>query len=136
MIVVAIIGVLAAIALPAYHSYTIRAKLLETIQFSGVAKTYLWEEYFTLGQMPDTSSHAADMVKNMMATSKYISNTSYTKIDKNHAVLEVSFQNLGLDTDNSTLLFRYETDGEQITLDCRDGTLPNTYRPASCRNNN
>jgi type IV pilus assembly protein PilA len=43
MIVVAIIGILAAVALPAYQDYTVRAKMSEVIGFAGSAKTAVSE---------------------------------------------------------------------------------------------
>jgi type IV pilus assembly protein PilA len=52
MIVVAIIGILAAIAIPAYQDYTIRSKVTEMINSAGVCKTSVAEYYQSLGQMP------------------------------------------------------------------------------------
>lgn len=45
MIVVAIIGILAAVALPAYQDYVIRAKLTEALVAASAAKTFLSEGY-------------------------------------------------------------------------------------------
>jgi type IV pilus assembly protein PilA len=52
MIVVAIIGILAAIAIPAYQDYTIRSKVTEMINSAGVCKTSVAEYYQSLGKMP------------------------------------------------------------------------------------
>ena len=52
MIVVAIIGILAAIAIPAYQDYTIRAKVTELVNAAGVCKTSIAEYYQTKGAMP------------------------------------------------------------------------------------
>ena len=54
MIVVAIIGILAAVALPAYQDYTVRAKVTEGLSLAGSAKTAIAENAangtaFTLG---------------------------------------------------------------------------------------
>lgn len=47
MIVVAIIGILAAVALPAYKNYTIQAKLTEAVSIAGACKTRV-QEYFVV----------------------------------------------------------------------------------------
>ena len=52
MIVVAIIGILAAIAIPAYQDYTIRSKVTELVNSAGVCKTGVAEYYQSKGVMP------------------------------------------------------------------------------------
>ena len=52
MIVVAIIGILAAIAIPAYQDYTVRSKVTELINSAGVCKTSVAEYYQTKGVLP------------------------------------------------------------------------------------
>jgi type IV pilus assembly protein PilA len=52
MIVVAIIGILAAIAIPAYQDYTVRSKVTELINAAGVCKTSVAEYYQTKGLLP------------------------------------------------------------------------------------
>lgn len=134
MIVIAIIGILASIAFPAYQTYTIRAKVIETTRFSGAAKTLIWEEYFTHAAMPGTNSNTATAVENMMQTSKYIAQADYKKIDGNNSRVEVVFQKMGLDADNKTMIFLFETDAKKITLDCTGGSIPDMYRSPNCRN--
>ena len=58
MIVVAIIGILAAIAIPAYQDYTIRSKVTEMINSAGVCKTSVAEYYQSLGVMPPNETSA------------------------------------------------------------------------------
>src|ERR1700722_10119564 len=45
MIVVAIIGILAAIAIPAYQDYTVRSKVTEGLNLAGAAKTTVAEAF-------------------------------------------------------------------------------------------
>jgi type IV pilus assembly protein PilA len=58
MIVVAIIGILAAIAIPAYQDYTIRAKVTELINAAGVCKTSVAEYYQAVGVFPSDQTKA------------------------------------------------------------------------------
>jgi type IV pilus assembly protein PilA len=69
MIVVAIIGILAAVALPAYQNYSKRAKLSELILAASGCRTVITEEYQSA-----TSSPAADSwgCESSAASSKYV----------------------------------------------------------------
>src|SRR5689334_2575727 len=58
MIVVAIIGILAAIAIPAYQDYTIRSKVTELVNAAGVCKTGVAEFYQSKGKMPGSTDEA------------------------------------------------------------------------------
>lgn len=58
MIVVAIIGILAAVALPAYSDYTKRAHVSEGLSLSSGAKTAVSEYYFSQGEMPNNNLSA------------------------------------------------------------------------------
>ena len=58
MIVVAIIGILAAIAIPAYQNYTIRAQVTEGLNLADGWKTSVGEFYAQNGTFPAGSSTA------------------------------------------------------------------------------
>jgi len=62
MIVVAIIGILAAIAIPAYQDFTIRSKVTELINAAGVCKTSVAEYYQAKGNFPGATDSGCSTV--------------------------------------------------------------------------
>ena len=58
MIVVAIIGILAAVALPAYQDYTIRTQITEGLNLAAEAKTAVGDFWSARGQMPNNNASA------------------------------------------------------------------------------
>ena len=67
MIVVAIIGILAAVALPAYQDYTVRAKMSEVLLAASACRTSITEVYQTGGTAPAAGQWGCEGV-----TSKYV----------------------------------------------------------------
>ena len=79
MIVVAIIGILAAIAIPAYQDYTVRSKVTELINSAGVCKTSVAEYYQSLGKMPtDVKAAGCSDVGTANASAPTVSNGDIT----------------------------------------------------------
>jgi type IV pilus assembly protein PilA len=70
MIVVAIIGILAAIAIPAYQNYTIRAQVTEGLNMAGGWKAAIAEYYANNGTWP----LLANLTGQVASTGKYVSN--------------------------------------------------------------
>ncbi len=71
MIVVAIIGILAAIAIPAYQDYTVRSKVTEGLNLAAAAKVAV-SEAFQANDIAGVSAATADYAANFKAT-KYVS---------------------------------------------------------------
>ena len=90
MIVVAIIGILAAVALPAYQDYTKRAKLSEVILASSACRTSITEVYQTnnAASLPTAGNWGCE---SSVATSKYVAEI---KTDNNGGII-VKVQGFG-----------------------------------------
>jgi len=89
MIVVAIIGILAAIAIPAYQDYTVRSKITEGLTIASTAKVAVAEGY-TSNDMPGVVANAADWLANFTAT-KYVAAGGATNINPANGVITVAF---------------------------------------------
>ena len=78
MIVVAIIAILAAIAIPAYQNYLIRAQVSEGMTLSGGAETGVSEFYSNYGRWP-TNNQSAGIAKTVTSISgKYVTQVQVT----------------------------------------------------------
>lgn len=129
MIVVAIIGILAAIALPAYQDYTTRAKVSELILAASSAKTNVTEAATTLGKMPVTASLVlASQVSNYVASVVYTSTLASSAL-----VTATGTSALGVGATNNTIVLNatYSETG-QVIWTC-GGKIEKKYRPASCQ---
>ena len=73
MIVVAIIGILAAVALPAYQTYTVKAKMSEVVLAASQCRTTVTEVYQTGSSAPAAGSWGCESTS---ATSKYVASVN------------------------------------------------------------
>ena len=131
MIVVAIIGILAAVALPAYQDYTTRAKVSEMVLAASAGRTSLSEAYAAKGTFPPAAS-SADFVNSQ--SSQYVAAVSYSLVNTSDALITVTGRNLGNTNASGTVTLTgvgSTTDGT-VAWTC-GGTLPAKYRPASCK---
>jgi len=147
MIVVAIIGILAAVALPAYQDYSIRAKMSEVILAASGCRTSISEVY----QSGDSASGVingwgCEITTAAAGGTKYVATIS-TTADGLVSVTTRGFSNTNIDTKVVTLLpltganvAAVGTNAGSVTLygwrcgSTADGTtVPSKYLPGSCR---
>lgn len=126
MIVVAIIGILAAIALPAYQDYTIRARMSEVLLAASAMRTTVAEAFQTSGQMPASASIAA-----ITQSSNYVSSITYTYGTATAATITAA-STITNATGNIRLAGAGNTSTGVIVWTC-SGSMSSKYLPASCR---
>ncbi|NID16757.1 pilin [Luteibacter yeojuensis] len=135
MIVVAIIAILAAIAIPQYQDYTKRAKVSEGLVLADAAKLAVSETYQAKGDWPDTSAAAGYQT----ATSTYVTSVEVT----NQGVIKVTYSNNIKDPniDGKTIILTPTATKGSVQWDCNGaaglggtaGTIGSKFVPANCR---
>jgi type IV pilus assembly protein PilA len=153
MIVIAIIGILAAIAIPAYQDYTIRAQVTEGLNMAGAAKAAVSESYSNNGAWPLDNATAgigvATDIQGKYVASVTVANNLITVLFGNNA----NAANLA---GNTLLLTAGTSANGDVAWQCGNHAMPGTitagttafaaagpapaggtvlqkYRPAECR---
>jgi type IV pilus assembly protein PilA len=153
MIVVAIIGILAAIAIPAYQDYTIRAQVTEGISMAGNAKVPVVDAFLQRGRPPVDRLAAGLTATPTDTRGKYVQSVDITD---GTVVVTMGFEANALINGLTVVLVPYETSDQSVVWRCAfapapsglspmgtaDGTNPSPvtlstvpvqYLPASCR---
>ena len=129
MIAVAIIGVLTAIAIPAYQNYIIRAKVSEALTFASQAKTAVAEYYQSQGTFPSSNVSAG------LATTPSGTNVSDMQVT-GQGVITVTTSIAGVPTTANQIIFTPTPSSSGVTWVCNasgGNTLDNQYRPSNCK---
>jgi len=132
MIVVAIIGILAAVAIPAYQDYIARSQVSEAVTLLGGAKTPLSEYLADTGTAPDAAAFT-DIVGTR--SGKYVASMAVGGNATDIAVT-ATMGTTGVNSSIQNSTVQITSSDNARTWTCRGGTtnpVANKYLPAACR---
>jgi type IV pilus assembly protein PilA len=131
MIVIAILGILLAIAIPAYSDYTVRARVSEGLSLAVPGKSAVSETRMASGNYPEdnTAAGISQLVDSTYVTSMAIGPGGTIAITFNTAVGKIPELGAG-----NLLVFTPSFNGSAVMWECRDGsTIEPRFVPARCR---
>lgn len=131
MIVIAIIGILAAIALPAYQDYTVRSKVSEGLNMVGAAKLAVSETYDSTGNfLVNNTSYGLPLATSIKGN--YVSTIAAAA-----QAITITYNPTGIGgnptADGGTIILRATTNTGSVEWTCTGGNIVAKYRPANCR---
>ncbi|MGZ8217287.1 pilin [Methylomagnum sp.] len=130
MIVVAIIGILSAIAVPAYQDYAVRAKVKEGLDLSAPAKQSVGDYWSSKTLLPPSNVSAG------LPAAASIVGTYVTSVDVGTAgrgIITITYNAAESKLNGKTILLTPATTVGSVMWNCKNGTLEAKYRPAECR---
>ena len=128
MIVVAIIAILAAIAIPAYQDYLIRAQVSEGFELGDGAKVAIWDFVSNHGTFP-TGNKSVGLPSPASISGKYVSSVTVVG-----GLITVAYNGPAANTaiHSGTIMLSATTTAGSIKWKCK-GTVAGRYLPSSCR---
>ncbi|MDX1454436.1 MAG: pilin [Gammaproteobacteria bacterium] len=142
MIVVAIVGILAAVAIPSYQDYIDRARMTEVMSGIDMAKTTIAEDFMTNAAMPDAPA-AGNLLEGLRTTlaanSGLITSVAFTRDDDQNVTGVITLNDAEFTgiTGSGDTDWAFQVQGSEngVVLDCNAAgtTVPARLRPANCR---
>ena len=133
MIVIAIIGILAAIAIPAYQDYTIRSKVSEGLSLSSSAKLAVSETYDSGGGFQSANNTSYALPAPVSINGNYVSSVA---ISNATGQITITYnQELGGNptANGKTIIMTPTARQGSMQWDCTGGDQEAKYRPSECR---
>lgn len=127
MIVVAIVGILAAVALPAYSDYTTRAQVSEAFSVANPVKAAVAEVYSSTGSLPGTNAAALVNAAGDYATSKVATVTVGTS-----GVITIALEAFGGVDDADSIVLTPTAAAGGIQWACSSTNVEAKYLPSNC----
>lgn len=128
MIVVAIVSILAAVAIPMYQTYVIRAKITEALTAAGSTKTYVAIYHAEAGTLPQNTAQ--------LGITEDVNWNYVRKIEvqaDGHIVVTVRKEALQAAADATFVMIPTDTNGS-LSWSCQPpGSIEHKYLPISCR---
>lgn len=133
MIVIAIVGILAAVALPAYQDYTARAQMSEALTLAEGQKAAVVEYYSDNGTFPANNTSAGIAASNTI-TGKYVATVNVSG-NAGTATITATMKSSGVNNDikGKTLTLEGKQNSGSFSWECKKGTVDDKFLPSSCR---
>lgn len=133
MIVVAIIAILAAIAIPAYQNYLIRAQVSEGMVLADGAKTAVWDFFAQNGRSPTGGNGSVGLAQPASISGNYVSSVTVTTSGQIEVAYATAQSNTAIISSFLVLSPAFSTGS--VSWNCTTyTTIPSAYLPSSCRN--
>ncbi len=129
MIVVAIIGILAAVAIPAYQDYTVRARISEGLGLASPAKTGV-AEYFASEAVLATNNASVGL-----ALAASINGNAIRSVSISAGVIRITTANTNMPSEAQGKSWDLSpiTSSGRVLWTCKTNDIPTKYLPAECR---
>lgn len=127
---VPMIGILAAIAIPAYNDYVQRAKVMEAVAGTPALKLVITEYASAHDGCPADDSAGIAGPLQQLTSNPRIAAVRVGTLEGGHCAFEITLQAIGTQADGRTILFEA---GDDARWTCDGGDLPPRYRPSQCR---
>ena len=133
MIVIAIIGILAAVAIPAYQDYSIRSKVAEGLSLSMAAKQAVAETYQSAGRYPSVDNSSYGLPASASIAGSYVSSVTAAALT---GIITIEYKQLSpgkVDSGDTVILTPVTVVAGALGWVCSSNTIPPRFVPANCR---